>query len=137
MEEKKNKQNNARMIIMGGHIPVTDIELYESKQQIFTGNVVENTIEYVQMKFHIVFFSRLYDPKNEYDKILKEYDFDSDDNVFGIPFTLIPKQKILFAFDPPTKGIKTEDGKIIHLAKPPVILPTRAEQLKAQRGGRQ
>lgn len=137
-ESKQEKRNNGRMIIMQGHIPVTDIEIYDLKKEIYTGYVVKNTLEYEQMKFHIVFFSRRYEPDNEYDKILNEYDFDADDNVFGIPFTLIPKQKILFIFDPPTKGIKQDGtGKIIHIEKPPIFIKTRAEQLKAQRGGRQ
>lgn len=135
MEDNQEKRNNARMIIQNRHIPVTNIEVYDLKKEIYTGDVVKQTMEYEQMGFHIVFFSRHYDPENEYDKILKEYDFEADDTLLGIPFTLIPQQKILFIFDPPTKGIKQVDGKIIHLAKPPIRIPTRAEQLKTKRGG--
>ncbi|GAG25490.1 unnamed protein product, partial [marine sediment metagenome] len=127
----------ARIIIMNQHIPITNIECYDVEKGIYKGDVVIDTDEYLSVKFHQVFFSRHYDKDNDYDRILKEHDFPADDNVLGVAFTLIPKQKLLFAFDPPSKLIKTDDGKKIRIAKPTMVPLTPAQIAKKRRGGLQ
>ena len=96
--------NNARIQCFGGYIPIRDIEVIDSKQQIWKGTrIVEpNTLQDV---YKTVFFSRLYQPDTcEFDKLYTEKHFTSND-ILDCEFWLIPKEKLLFGYDPPTAGI--------------------------------
>ncbi len=136
MENIQEKRNNARMTIINRHVPVTNIEPYDIKQGVYFGDVVADTSEHANMDYSVVYFSDHYDPeKNDYDRVLTTFAF--KDDLLGVSFRLIPLQKILFGFDPATKGIKQQDGKIIYIQKPPVNPLSHAQLMKKKRGGRQ
>jgi hypothetical protein len=52
-----------------------------------------------------VFFHRDYDmEKNDWDRLYHEHKID-DESIFGLPVILIPIEKLLFTYEPPTQGI--------------------------------
>ena len=93
-------RNNSRLILVNPLVPVCDYVEYDKSQNIWRGRLMQDTDIALKMDFDEVFFCREYNKENEFDKILQEFFFKADDDVAGIPFILVPKQKILFAFKP-------------------------------------
>ena len=113
--ETKQK-SNARILASQALIPVHNYEVYDEEQQIWVGYIIPDTIQGLEMRAEgqKIYFSRKYDTKNnDVDRMICEYHFKEDESVLGFEFILIPREKYLFMFDPPSI-----------LAKPPILLPS-------------
>lgn len=108
-----SEQNNARMRCIGGYLPVKDIEIVDAEQKIWKGvPMMQYGMRDEPAPF--VFFSREYLPEvNELDKVFKEIEIKSE-AIMGCKFWLIPKEKLLFAYEP--------GSAIIQIAKPTIKL---------------
>jgi len=95
--------NNAQIKCMG-YIAFSDYELIDGEQQIWKGNVVFD--KSASSDDRVMFFSRKYDRKNsDIDRMLDEYEV-KDESILGFKFLLVPKEKILFAYLPPSTIIR-------------------------------
>lgn len=99
---EKQKLNNARVIMLGHYLAVYNIECIDKQQKIWRGEPVPDLAQRAAGE-KFMFFSRKYDKENnDMDKILPELHF-TDTNILGVEFYLIPKDKILFGYEPPPK----------------------------------
>jgi len=97
----KPERTNATIIPMGGLVPIHDYEEYLKTDtvNIWKGRVV---IPPVQGAPDVVYFSRKYQPEvNELDQIFVEIEIE-DTELIGVPFLLVPKEKMIFAYSPST-----------------------------------
>lgn len=111
MEEKeKPKLNDARYTSLGSYRALYDIRAVDEEKKIWKGRPI---IDFSMQKMPgvqkasetaWVFFSREYDDRNDWDRLYHEIEID-DEEILGQPFILVPKEKILFAYDPPPVGI--------------------------------
>ena len=96
--------NDARLRASSLYAPIcnyTKVKTKDKKRNIWKGcRVIEPGSPKDQVL--IIYFSREYHP-NDYlnDKILTEIEFNGEE-IIGFPFMLIPKEKILFSYDPPS-----------------------------------
>jgi len=98
--------NNARIKCFGGYIPIRDIEAIDTKQKIWKGKrIVE--IGTPTDVLEELFFSRDYSSDSEIDKLLCEKHI-KDNSILGCEFWLIPKEKLLFGYDPPSTILKPD-----------------------------
>ena len=90
--------NNARIQTLGAYVAIYNIECVDTKQQIYRGKrIVER--EQRDEDWPWYYFSRAYYPDiNDFDKIYKEIELPED--MFDTKVTLIPKEKLLFGFEP-------------------------------------
>jgi len=102
----KNELNQARIRTFGGFIPVYQISIVDEEQKIWKGKPIVDVEARSQIKNREVFFSREYLPDtNELDKVYHEVHFE-DEEILGVEFWLIPKEKLLFGYDEaPKEGI--------------------------------
>lgn len=107
--------NNARLRCLGAFLPVHSIEVVDAKQKIWKGVPI---MQFGQRDepAPFVFFSREYLPDiNDFDKVYHEFEIKSE-TVLGEGFWLIPKEKLLFAYEPPTgEGILLPPAKVVKL----------------------
>lgn len=112
-----SRLNNARFQTFGAFVAVHDIEIVDAKQKIWRGKILIDTSARDKMEMKEVYFSRNYKPDvNELDQIYVEIHF-SNESILGVEFWLIPKEKLLFLYQPPTENI---------------ILPTTEQTIKFQ-----
>jgi hypothetical protein len=106
-----NALNDARIKCFGSGVPVFDVECVDAVQSIWRGTrILEPGTP--QDAYLTVYFSRAYNyDKSDLDRMLYEYHFD-DPSLLGVPFLVVPKEKVIFGFDPPSETI----------LKPPVKL---------------
>ena len=98
---------------LGGYVPIKEIEVVDEGQKIYKGKIVDHPNQQLQTKD--VFFSRDYKPEvNELDQIFVEKHFDS--SLIGVPFTLVPKEKLLFGFFPKSV-IQLPDPSLLGVAR--------------------
>lgn len=102
-----SKLNNARIACFG-KVAVYDYELVDEKQQIWKGKVVIDDNSAFQGKTEM-FFSRRYDPASDMDKMLEEYEI-TDEELMGVKFLMVPKEKLLFIFSPSTSIVLPPRG---------------------------
>jgi hypothetical protein len=96
------KKGEARIKCFGNHVPVENIEVVDIKQMIWKGErIIEPGTPQDTMK--IVYFSRRYED-NDIDKLFREYTL-TNETIMGRKFSLIPKEKLLFGYDPPSDTI--------------------------------
>lgn len=89
-------RNNATIFPMGGSIPICEYELYNEEHQIWKGKLVIPPGKAGAPD--VVFFSRKYQPEiNDLDKLFVEMEMENTD-LLGIPFILVPKEKLLFGY---------------------------------------
>ena len=105
---EKPKLNNARLQSFGGYFAIYDVQLVDEKQNIYKGRPVMGPISKTTLPSNIieadwVFFIDEYDDRNDWDRLYHQLSF--DDNLLGQPFVLVPKEKLLFKYSPPTEGI--------------------------------
>jgi len=104
------KLNNARMNTLGGYKALYDIEVVDEKQKLWRGKpMVEEKMKRPGMPAppeHVwIFFSRDYEIQtgdqkiNDWDLLYHEYMID-DETLMGVSFLLVPKEKLLFGFEP-------------------------------------
>lgn len=93
--------NNAQISVDRNYFAVIDIEPYSIDQKIFRGKILPHQLKYLKNKNErdYVYFSRDYNPDtNDIDKVFTEKKF--DDSLAGIPFTLVPANKVLTFYTP-------------------------------------
>lgn len=97
-------ENNAR-IKCTAWVPVKNVEVVDVKQRIFVG---ERVIELATMPNDLttIYFYRVGndDELGELDRLYPEFHFKSS-KILGFEFWLVPKQRMLFLYDPPTSNI--------------------------------
>ena len=90
--------NNARMQTLGAYIPIYDIEAVDIKKGIYRGKRVIEP-EQREQDWPWYYFHRNYYPDiNDFDKIYPEYEL--SEALFDVKVTLVPKEKLLFRFQP-------------------------------------
>ena len=96
--EQVLERNNATIFPMGGCIPICEYEVYLKTEDmnIWKGKLVISPKS--KGAPDTVFFSRKYQPEiNELDQIFVEMEIETTD-LIGIPFILVPKEKMLFGY---------------------------------------
>ena len=105
-----DKLNNAQIKCMG-RVDIMDYEIVDAAQKIWKGLVVFDAKN--SGEDHIVYFSRRYDVvTNDIDRMLEEYEI-KNTSIIGVKFLLIPREKLLFAYEPPSSILRPQ----IHLSK--------------------
>jgi len=101
--------NNARIKCFGSGVPVYNWTCVDNDRSIWKGTrIIEPGTP--SDAFETVYFSRLYDLDNsDLDRMIHEYEF-IDTDILGVPFLVVPKEKLIFGYDAPSSLI----------AKPPV-----------------
>lgn len=98
-------KTNFLLIVFGGYTPITDVEVYDEKQKIYKGTIVENPSQENKMPFKTIYFSRSYLPDyNELDKVYTEIHI-TNTELIGKEFFLVPKEKLLFGYETWDKNI--------------------------------
>lgn len=101
--------NNAVLQTFATYRAVYDVSCVDEKQKIWKGRPVVGASMSVMpgggdaVEHGWIYFSRIYSDTNDWDKVYPEFEFNGD--LIGSPFLLIPKEKILFGYNPPTEGI--------------------------------
>lgn len=108
-------RNNATIFPMGGCIPICETELYledlDRSICIWKGKLVIPPGK--SGAPDVVFFSRLYQPEiNELDKLFVEIEIKTTD-LIGIPFILVPKEKMMFGYFAGSDTILIPQKKIV------------------------
>ena len=94
-----NKLNNAQIRCFGC-VAIYDYEIIDAKQKIWKGKLVTDLA--ATSEDNIVFFSRHYDRvNNDVDRMMQEYEI-VNESIIGVKFLLVPKDKMLFAYQPPS-----------------------------------
>jgi len=97
-------ENNAR-IKCTAWVPVKNVKVVDTVQQLYEG---ERVIELGTMPDDLttIYFYRLKkgDEGGELDRLYPEFHFKSS-KILGFEFYLIPKQRMLFLYDPPSSTI--------------------------------
>ena len=102
--------NNARMNTLGGYKALYDIEVVDEKQKLWRGTPMpEEHMKRPGMpkppEAVFIFFSRDYEIQtgdqkiNDWDLLYHEYEI-TDESLFGVKILLVPKEKLLFGFEP-------------------------------------
>ena len=106
-EEPKEKPllNAARIHQFGTYRLFFDVRVVDEAQGIWEGRPVpEANLSKLpgaqEMEKSWVLFTRVYDDKNEWDKVYPEYEI-KDAEMFGQKLLIVPKEKILFSYNPP------------------------------------
>ena len=100
------KLNDARLTVLGKYRAVYDIECVDEEKNIWKGKAyIEPTdrktpAAMLATKHGFCFFSRHFDPNNEWDVFYPEIEF-KDESIIGVKFLLVPSEKLLFGYDPP------------------------------------
>lgn len=97
--------NNAQIACIN-RVAIYDYEIVDAEQQIWKGKpvlvkgapVVEDAI---------VFFSRRYRDDSDMDKMLEEYEM-KNESLIGVKFLLVPREKLLFGYTPPSTIIRPD-----------------------------
>ncbi len=99
------EQNNARIMMMGNYLPIKELECMDEEQDIWKGVPISHSGMKAKPSAY-VFFSRRYEPDvNDWDTVYKEIEF-TDTTILGVVWYLIPKDKILFSYEPASDILK-------------------------------
>ena len=104
-----NGPNNACIFTLGAYKAVYAIEEVDAEQKIWKGRPLPLPINIGQGKPSMMhppehgwlFFSRMYHKENDWDRYYPEIEI-KDTSIAGVPFLLVPKEKQLFGYEPPT-----------------------------------
>ena len=90
------------------HFAFIEIEVVDEKIGLWKGKPIMPSGPEEAFKFG--FFSRKYDRKNsDIDRMLEEF-WVEDESILGVKFLLVPREKVLFAYNPPSSIIKVPRG---------------------------
>ena len=104
-----NELNNACIFTLGSYKAVYDVECVDEEQKIWKGKPLPLPVKRAKGPPSLVdapanswlFFSRMYHDTNDWDMYYPEIEI-KDPKIAGVPFLLIPKEKHLFGYEPPT-----------------------------------
>lgn len=109
--------SNARIVPLRGQMPVCDIECVDDAQGIWKGTCIPTQGMPDDMN-KTVFFSRKYDRENnDFDRIVNELEI-TDTSILGIRFWLIPKEKMLFGYEPASTILKAPIQPVTPFRRP-------------------
>lgn len=91
-----SKRNNADAKFINCYA-FMEYEEVDADQEIWRGKPVDTA----GIEHKWVYFSRKYSPDNDMDKMLHEYEI-LDESIFGVVVLLVPREKLLFMYNPPT-----------------------------------
>lgn len=109
--EKKPELNAARIHQFGTYRLFYDVRVVDEEQKIWKGRPVPEADhakipQARDMEKSWVLFTRVYKPvgadANEWDRVYPEYEI-KDAKLFGQRILIVPKEKILFAYNPPPR----------------------------------
>lgn len=93
--------NDAQITIQREYLAIIDMELYSKTQHLWRGKILphqQKTLGNTSPR-EWIYFSRDYQPDiNDADKVFIELEF--DDTLAGIPFTLVPFNKVRIFYTP-------------------------------------
>ncbi len=95
--------NNADITVQKEYIALIDIQEFDKKQNIWSGHILPHQAKKLEGAGDrdILYFSRNYNPEvNDVDKVFQEVEF--DETLAGIPFTLVPLNKVRIFYLPPS-----------------------------------
>lgn len=103
--DEKPLLNASRIHQFGTYRLFYDIQIVDKDQKIYKGRPVpEADLSKIpgarDMEKSWVLFTRKYSNDNEWDKVYPEYEI-KDEEMFGQRILIVPKEKILFAYNPP------------------------------------
>jgi len=105
--QEEMKLNDARVYSFGNYKPLYDLKCV--KGDVWRGRpVIEPQMTklpgFNQKAFEAtwIFFVRRYDDKNDWDRLYHEIELGPE--WIGQPFILVPKDKLLFAYEPAPEG---------------------------------
>ncbi len=93
--------NNADITIQKEYIALTDIQEFDKEQCLWSGHILPQQQKHLPNSSDrdVIYFSRDYNPDvNDMDKVFKEIEF--DDSLAGIPFTMVPFNKVRLFYVP-------------------------------------
>ena len=104
--------NESRLTTFGSYKAFYDIECVDEKQKLWRGKpFIEDGLKRPGMPAAPIavwiYFSRDYDTrenKNDWDLLYHEYRVD-DIELFGVALLIVPKEKLLFGYEPESKII--------------------------------
>jgi len=104
-----NKPNNACIFTLGTYKAVYAIECVDKEQKIWKGKPLPLPIKRGKGPPSLVsasdnswlFFSRMYHKTNDWDMYYPEIEI-GDEEIAGVPFLLVRKEKKLFGYEPAT-----------------------------------
>jgi hypothetical protein len=96
---------------------IRNVEVVDEENHISRGIMIlpANAPETVKRETHgrWIYFSTTINPDNDFDLIFPIIEWNNED-LFGVPFILVPKEKLLFAYDPPPgEGIILPEASIV------------------------
>lgn len=108
-KKPEQKLNNARVMLLGGYAILRDLEVVDKDKKVWKGKTLppNNMVPpkgiplSTDTEMNVtMFFSRDYQPDlNDIDKICPEITI-TNLEVLGIEFTMVPKHKLLFSYQP-------------------------------------
>lgn len=103
--EEKPELNAARIHQFGTYRLFYDIKIVDEAQKIWKGRPVpeadwQKNPMARDMEKSWVLFTRVYSKENDWDKVYPEYEI-KDAGLFGQKILIVPKEKILFSYNPP------------------------------------
>ena len=104
-----NKPNNACVFVSNKYRAVYAIEEVDAERKIWRGKPLPMPIKvegkhpsFLTPPEHAwTYFSRNYNPDNDWDRYYPEFEI-TDEAIAGVPFLLVPIEKYLFGYEPPT-----------------------------------
>jgi len=105
--EKKPLLNASRIFSFGTYKPLYDIQCIDEERKIWKGRPIVEPLDkkvpaamVEKMRQSWIFFHRNYDDRNDWDKFYREHEI-VDESIAGQKVLLVPKEKLLFAYEPP------------------------------------
>jgi hypothetical protein len=119
-EDRMSKPNNACVFVTNKYRALYDIEVVDEERKIWKGKplplpIKQKTGPAVMQTAPAnswTFFSRMYHETNDWDQYYVEFEI-VDASIAGVKFFLIPIEKILFGYEPPTDGIVLPGQSIV------------------------
>ena len=108
----QDKRLNNAEIACFGKVAIYDYEVHDEEKDIWNGKVLPDRHSTIPPST-IVYFSRKYDKESDIDRMLHEQEI-LDDKIIGVPFLLVPKEKVLFIHQPHSA-----------IARPPMKIKSR------------
>ena len=115
-----SKPNNACVFVTGKYRAIYAIEEVDAERKIWKGKPLPLPIKQKSGPPSLTtpppnswtFFSRLYHEENDWDRYYPEHEI-VDESIAGVSFLLVPVEKILFGYEPPTDGIFLPGQEIV------------------------
>jgi len=107
LPKEKPLLNASRIFSFGTYKPLYDIQCIDEERKIWKGRPIVEPLDkkvpaamVEKMRQSWIFFHRNYDDRNDWDRFYREHEI-VDESIAGQKVLLVPKEKLLFAYEPP------------------------------------